>query len=923
MPAAVRWPPPLAAAVERHPFVGRAAALAVLEEGWRASGEGARQLVALAGDAGIGKTRLAAQFALSAHDDGATVLYGRFDEEALPPYQAVVEMLRGWSGGASLETLRERLGPRAAELGLLFPEFGAPPREGLSGGLRSETDPARLRLFDALAALLGELGAGAPLVLVLDDLQWADRATLQLLRHLLRAPAPRRVLFVATYRETELGDEHPLRELVADLRREGTLKRVELDGLDEREVAELVAALGGVMVSAPFLTALHGETEGNPFFIEEVVRHLDETAGELLGALALTDAGVPEGVREVTTRRLKRLSDEARQALVVASVVGRDFDFGLLEAVGPVTGDELVGALEEGIEARVLREAEDRVGRYQFTHALIRATLYDQLSALRRARLHGRVGETILALRGPELDPWLPALAHHFAEAAPVDQPGRAVQFALAAARRADRLLAWEEAAEHYRGALAVREIAGEHDERERCELLLALGASEDRAGLDTATPTFEAAAAAARTLGDPELEARAALGLAGPWSMLGRTDEATVARLEEALERLGDADTPLRARLLSRLAFELYYSGAPERRLEVTEAAVALARRLGDPATLAVCLDARHYALWRPETVEERLAVAAELRKIAEETGDPELELEGAAWTIIDLLELGDVRGADVQLAAATKLAEAVHRPLYAWWTTIVRSTRAQLDGRFDEAEALANEALAVGQRGQAENAVHYFAMALFNVRREQGRLAEVEDAVGGFIDLYPAIPAWRCAQALLRLETGRPDAAAEAVEAIAAAGEADGFDATLPRDANWLIGVTLLAEVCAGLGDAARARELYALLEPYAGRNVVVGRAATCNGSASRLLGMLAGTLGEWALAERHFASALEMHAAMGARPWTARTELAWAELLLARGEPGDVEAARARLDAAAELAAELGMVTVAERARALAAG
>jgi tetratricopeptide (TPR) repeat protein len=209
----------------------------------------------------------------------------------------------------------------------------------------------------------------------------------------------------------------------------------------------------------------------------------------------------------------------------------------------------------------------------------------------------------------------------------------------------------------------------------------------------------------------------------------------------------------------------------------------------------------------------------------------------------------------------------------------------------------------------------VHYFAMALFNIRREQGRLAEVEEAVKGFISLYPAIPAWRCALALLNVELGRPQAAAEAFTAVAE----PGFDA-LPRDANWLIAVTLLAEVCGAMGDGDRARELYALLEPYAGRNVVVGRAATCNGSASRLLGILAGTLHEWELAERHFAAALEMHGAMGARPWTARTQLAWAEMLLARGAAGDAELARERLRGAIELAEALGMVSLAERARAL---
>lgn len=917
IPAAT-WPAPLAAAVERHAFINRDAELELLRTSWRQACDGGRQLVLLAGEPGIGKTRVAAEFARVAHQEGGAMLYGRFDEETLAPYQPVVEMLRGWSQGASLEPLGQRLGPRAAELGMLLPELRAPEAsQPATVTLRPDPEAQRFAFFDAVAALLGELGARQPLALIVDDLQWANRPTLQLLKHLVRAPQPRRILFVGTYRETELDGGHPLAELIADLRREGTLKRVELRGLEPPHVAELLEALGGGPAPPTFVAALHGETEGNPFFIEEVVRHLDETTGELSGELALQRAGVPEGVREVITRRLRRLSDHAREAIVVASVIGREFDYDVLEQVAALFDDALVAALEEGVEARVLREVSGRVGRYAFTHALIRATLYDRIGALRRVRLHARVGEAILRLRGANLDPYLGQLAHHFAEAAAVEQPERAADYAMAAARRADRLLAWEEAAEHYRDALKARELIGTANDRARCELLLSLGTSQERAGIEGARDTFTTATEIARTLGDADLEGRAALGFAGQWSTLARVDPDVVERLETALAGLPEADSPLRARLLARLALELYYSGDPDRRMALSEEAVAIARRLRDAATLAVSLDARHYALWRPENVEERLAVAAEVRRIAEEIGDRELELEGTGWTIVDLLEQGDMEGVDAQIAAGARLAEEVHRPLYQWWINVFRCTRAQIAGDFEEAERLAHETLQIGQRGQAENAVHYYAQALLNIRREQGRLAEVEDAVRRFVELYPAIPAWRGALALVHMELGRLDAAREEFETVAQAGFAD-----LPRDANWLIAVTLLAEVCGSLGDAARARDLYGMLEPYAGRNVVVGRGSSCNGSASRLLGILAATMGESEVAERHFADAQAMHERMGTRPWKARTQVARAEMLLARGEDGDAAAARELLAEAIDCAAELGMVSLADRARGLAA-
>ena len=912
-------PAPLAAAAARGPFVGRADDLATLHEAWAAALADERRLVLLTGDPGIGKSRLAAEFTRAVHADGTVVLYGRFDETGPGAYQPVMEMLRGWSGGAPLTLPAQRLGPRAADLAALLPELGVPnaPTAVPATGL-NEVGTERQRLFDALAALLAELAAGAPLLLVFDDLHWADSPTVQLLRHLVRAPQPQRAMFLGTYRDAELEEGHPLPELIASLRREDSLTHVALEGLDPGEVGELITAHGASPPSSDLVSALHGETEGNPFFVEEVLRHLRDTQGSLEGVIDLEEAGVPEGVRGVTSRRLRRLPPSAREAVEVASVIGRQVDFGLLEALGPLTGDDLVAALDEAVRARVLREVDGRVGRYAFTHALVRATLYDGLSALRRARLHSRVGETILARHQEDLDPWLPQLARHFARAAPVDGPARAIDFALAAGRRADRLLAWEEAAAHYRGALRARQ-AGSGGDRTSGELLLALGASEERAGIEHARATFAEAAELARELEDPVLLARAALGVAGSWStLLGREEPEVVALLEEALQGLGEEDSPLRARLLARLSLELYYAGQPERRMLLSEASVRIARRIGDPATLAAALDARHYVLWRPENVEERLEVAAELRRIAAEIGDLELELEGAGWTVVDLLELGDVAGADVQIEAAAAVAAVVHRPLYLWWTSLFRCARAQLAGDFDVAERLAGETLAIGQRGHAENALHYYAMAMFNIRREQGRLDEVEEAVANFIEMYPAIPAWRCCQALMHIELGRHDEARGAFESVAAAG----FDA-LPRDANFLIAVTLLAEVCGALGDADRAAELHPLLAPHGGRNVLVGRAASCNGSASRLLGILAGVLGHWEEAERSFADALEMHVRMGARPWVARTELAWAEMLLARGEPGDEAAARARLAEAIVLADALGMVALAQRARALVAG
>lgn len=896
------WPAALSFAHGRHPFVGRGESLASLAEFWREAVGGRRRLVYVSGEDGVGKTRLAAEFARGAHEDGATVLYGRFDEDTVAPYKPLLEMVRGWSAGRPLDDVRVRLSARSrSALGVLLPELRAGDEDRSDGSTGGPGD--RLQLFDAVAELLDVVARHSPLLLIFDDLQWADRPTQMLIRHLVVGGEPRRSLVVGIGSDIGAERQNALAELLDDLRRASMLDRLALRGLDRPETAELCRALGVFGQPEDLLTELQAQTEGNPYFVEEVVRHLDETAGRR----------VPEGIRDLAARRLAGLTEPTQSMLAVAAVLGREWEFPLLERVSRIDADELVGALEEAASAGLLRELDD--GRWAFRHPMVRAALQDRHSALRRARLHLAAAETMIELHAADREPRLGAIAGHFERAVAAGAAERAVEFALAAADRADRLLAWEEAAQHY--ATALRVLA-EDDRRRRCALLIARGTSLQRAGVEPAREVFSEAVLLARDLGDPALAAEAALGFAGPWSTLARVDDDVVDLLEEALADLGGEDSALRVRLLSRLSLELYYCGFPERRLELSAEAVEIARRMEDPGSLAVALDARHYALWRPDTVHERLEVAAELRRLASQTGAMELELEGAGWTVVDRLELGDVRTADIEMNAAAKLAESLRRPLYQWWTEVMKATLAQLRGDLGQAERLATDALEIGRRGLPEQALHYYAMGMFQTRREQARLDEAIEPVRHFVSMYPAIPAWRGVLALALADMGDLDSARREYEAVAAAG----FE-NLPVDAQWLIATSVLGEVCGLLGDRDRAAHLYRMLEPYAARNVIVGRAASCNGSVSRVLGILASCLGDFVRADGHFSDALSQHNAMGARLWSARTRVAWASSLISRGDAGAAESARDLLADAVIAADALGLVAVGEAARDLLGG
>jgi DNA-binding SARP family transcriptional activator/tetratricopeptide (TPR) repeat protein len=866
------------------PFVGRAAALERLLGAWAGARERGPQLWLIAGEPGIGKTRLAAEFAAAVHGDGAPVLYGRAYPEPLTPYQPFAEAL-----GVA----------RFADL-----------VEGAGGD--------RYALFDAVAS---ELARPPGALLVLDDVHWADRPTLLLLQHAVRSAQPGPLLVVATYRHAEIDAAHPLAEALGELRRDHPFERIVLDGLGTDELGALIAGVTGSAGDARFVDSMRGETEGNPFFVEEVLRHLAESGSleERMATGSLGAMGVPEGVKDIVGRRLARLGEHPNHVLAIASVVGRRFGLDVLERLWGRDEDELIAALDEALAADLIAEEPGAPARFSFTHALVRETAYEALSRTRRVRLHRRVGRALEDLHRADQEPYLGELAHHFAEAAEPGDADDAIRYAAAAGAWAMEQLAYEDAVLHYRAALATLRFASAVPEIQRCDLLLELGAAEARAGEGVeARAHFEEAAELAERIGSAARIAEAALGygadvLGGLWWLsVGVSDERMVDLLERALAML-PPDGSLRARVLAQRAMQLYWTSGREHGMALSAQAVEMARAAGQPTTLLYTLAARHAALWGPDSIHEQLVVADEVVRLAESSGDHERGLVGLGWRLTDLLVLGDRPAVDEAVDTLVRWAAELRQPAHTWYATHAQATLALLDGRFEAVEELVSTALSFNPQVHDQSASQSWAIQMYALRAEQGRLEELEAVMSASAELYEAVPAWRGALASLYAEIGREAECRVHFERLAE----DDFRG-LPRDGNWLTGVAYSARACAYLGDSERAVVLHRQLLPYNAINVVTGLGIDCIGSVELYLGLLAATAGLWDDADRHFMGARTMHERLRSPPWIAHTDLEQARMLIARGRADDRDRARELLAHAHAPAEGLGMTRLCERVR-----
>ncbi len=900
-------------------FVGREEHLERLRAAWQEASAGRRRLALLVGEAGVGKTRLASRLAAELHAAGATVLYGRCDEEPLGHYQPFTEALRHElrHGPASSDPAAA---DDLAQLARILPEAraaGAGAGAGDEGGAPApepDLEGERYRLFEAVAGLVGRACERAPLLLVLDDLHWADRPTLKLLRHLLRHGDPARLMVLGLARDVEAGDGHPLTELIADLRREQRFDRVALAGLTESETGALVAARLPVPASAGFVRGLRDQAQGNPFFMEEALRALVDARvvepGAEATAAALASIGVPESVADIVRRRVGRLSEPAREAVTAGAAIGPQFDLPIVQALLERTAEEIIDALDEAVASGLLVEVAESVDRFAFCHALAREAIYASLSRTRRLRLHLRVARALEATGASAGE-----LARHFFAARAVGAAGEAVRYALLAGDEAARSLAYEDSVAHYRRALEAIDADPEADEARRCEILLALGRVQWRSGDAAARATYHEAVASARARGDAVQLGRAALGLCERYWEASAADRSHGPLIADAVEALSGEDSALRARLMARLAESLHFTAEQDRGLALSAEAVAMARRLGDREALVMALMSRHVALLHIEHLDERLQLSDELLVVG--GAHRALRAEALHWRLLDAFELGAVEEARRDHAELSALAVELRQPLLEHLALGWEGTFAHLEGDVEAAERIATRSFERAGRAQVGHAQSYVAGMLFTLRRQQGRVGELLGSMPDLASAGSANLAWTAALALTEIETGDLEAGRERYGELVADGAA-----AVPRDWFWLLTVALLAESCHALGDAEQAAGLYDLLAPYGERYVQVIFAANW-GSARRHLGMLAAVLERLDEAEAHLRAALAANERIGAVLMVAETQCELAALLARRAGPGDREGARELARLAAAAAAQRGLDGLERRARAILAG
>lgn len=971
---------------EKVPFVAREGEVRDLQDHLDKAVAGQGRMVFVSGEAGRGKTSLLYEFAhraMAAKPD-LVVAGGRSDVytgigDPLLPFRDIFRMLGGdvesaGMSGIVTHEVAERIARALRETAEVLLVHGpdligtlvsgsvleASLARGLSQGqssmellVRLQEHRARMRaarhelqqdrLFDEVSTTLNHLSRRYPLLLMLDDLHWADMSSAGLLGHLTMRLQQARILIVGSFRPEDLAHAgsqghggrktaNPLQEVLAESQRQFGRNLVDLDRPEHDEELDFINALLDQepnQFAHEFRQQLARITAGNALFAIELLQDMKDR-----GDIMVDDQGrwvennplnweyVPARVEGVIEKRIGRLPAELRDLLTIGCVQGETFFAEVIAQITRIDARALTRRLSAALDRRhrlireqgVKRIGDERMSEYRFRHHLFQKYLYGRLAAAERMYLHEDVGLALEALYADSPDASdLPAaqLARHFQEAG---LGGKASKYRLLAGQSAAHLLAFDEAVAQFEGGLLLLENVHRNREINRLEfeLTLALGRAYWHGGrVAESMPTLERSIELARTLDVPDALARAALAYEEPRSHLILDVERSQRHMRDALATLGEEESPLRVRLLVNLSRDLLVAGAQEELRTTLAKALTLARQIDDPVALCDALRISAEIDRRPETTAARLEAIEEMIAVARSTGDGEKLSDALDLYVYDQLELGHIDIVDEAIGMQKSVAAEMKHAFQLHIAAVFETMRAIMRGEFEKAERLALTAFDISRQLGIADLDGIVGIHMFSIRWQQGRLNEVAPIVKLYAASNTSPAAWRPGLALIC-------AALDLQEECRAVFDELVTDtlAFAPQDSLRVASLAYLTEACAYLGDAARAQILYELLLPYDGRAVVVGGATACYGAAARYLGMLATIQQRWDAAERHFQGAIELDARMGARPWLAHSQYEYASMLLARGKAEDRLQALQLLAEAQAAAEEMGMAYLRER-------
>jgi tetratricopeptide (TPR) repeat protein len=808
------------------------------------------------------------------------------------------------------------MGPGAADLAQLVPLIrNALPDLELAPEPRSPED--RFRMFDSLAQFLASLSRDTPVLLLLDDLHWADRSSLRALAFVAQAIYDQRVLAVCVWRDREVDSGHPLWEVIEVLAQRYGGAPIQLEGLASAEIADYVEFLSAQTPPPALAETLWKRTRGNPLFIKALVELLLDR--DQLDASEVWGTAIPRGLRDVIESRLARLTSMCQDALRTGAVIGHRFDAGLLERVGDQEKRPLENALAEAVAADLLREQPDG---YAFSHPLLQEVLRGSLTAAQRAPLHGAIVDALEATHSGDLDVAVSALAEHsLAVARAGGDAARAVRYTARAAELATMEFAFDEAVLHAESSLQAMERIPDASALDRCVRLLEIGRTLNRAAeQERASRYLEEAAGLAEKLQRGDLVAQAALECGWPvHPFLEQTYNETRLRLiDVALGLLPSAASPLRARLLAGLSYSLYTWGDAGRCISAAEEAVVAAKHSGDLGAIGFALGSKYVALMRPDFVGSRLELAREVvESLDESSTDPNEETWYRSYCLIELFRNGDSTGALAEALTMERVAARSRQRLTIAFASKFRAMTLLSAGRFEAAEEMGAQVNPPEIEGDMDALMTSLAHR-FYLSQERGGLAVLEPEIRNlaFIDA-PIVRSWRCTLALMLSFLGRDDEARNELDAIAA----DDF-AALGNDFTWSGSIAEIAWLCTRLGLREHAATLYTKMAPHAEFNVLLGN-ILFYGPFSRYLGLLAATLERFDAAERHFSQSVDTMQRMNAPAWLARCQFDWVCMLQTRGASGDADHAGRLLEETLATSRQLGMTTLTAEAERAGAG